>query len=332
MVMAQQSPPDVDALTREAFRLLNKARREAGLAPLRLDPNLSLLAYRHSREQANRGQVSHRSVEFGLSSERRVRISYPTVPRLAENVARNRTVERLHEGLLRSEGHRRNRLDPGFTDVGVGVAWDGNYALYLTEIFVTSADGKPLEPPPAFYFDAPPGSYERRDDPRAEVGDLTITVRAPGPDNPEYWTDRGINAYFAGDLEAAESAFRKALEIKHDYHYASYNLARVLIAAGSPEEAAPLLDELIGRDPDDLDAIATRGTAALFLERYEEAAELFRRVLRSRRDDAGGWYNLGLALELQGRPADATTAYREALAIDPGLLAAQAALGRLRRR
>ncbi len=329
---AQQAAPDLDALAAEALRLLNVSRIEAGLARLRLDPTLSLLAYRHSQEQVDGGRVTHHSSEFGLSTERRVRISFPNVPRLAENVARNRSVEHLHESLLASEGHRRNRLDPAFTDVGIGLAWDGSYTLYLTEVFVTSTDGGPLGEPLAYYFDASPGAYERRDDPRVEQGAQTITIGNPNADDPEYWTSRGINDYRAGDLDAAEAAFRKALELKADYHYAEYNLARVLIAGGSPREAADLLDGLIESDPGDLDAIATRGTASLFLENYAEAVDFFRRVLRQRTRDAGAWYNLGLSLEFLDRLADAETAYRQALDVDPELTAARIGLARVIRR
>ncbi|MGD8817484.1 MAG: tetratricopeptide repeat protein [Acidobacteriota bacterium] len=329
---AQDSAPDVDALAEQALHLLNEVRVEAGLSPLRSDPSLTLIAQRHSREMANRGRVSHHSAEFGLSSERRVHIAFPQVPRLAENVARNRTVEGLHAGLMASVGHRRNRLDPLFTDVGIGIAWDGAYALYLTEVFVTAPGPGPLGTPVAFYFDAAPGSYERRDDPRVEEARQTIVIGPPGPEDPEHWTNLGIEQYQAGDLDAAENSFRRALELDGDYHYASYNLARVLIANGSPEEAIGLLDPLIERDPADFDAVTTRGTASLFLEEYAEAAEYFRRVLRARPQDANTWYNLGLSLELMDRPVDAEHAYLEAIRINPGLTAAQAGLGRVRRR
>lgn len=325
----QQAAPDLHALATEALHLLNASRIEAGLDRLRLDPTLSLLAYHHSQEQVAGGRVTHHSSEFGLSTERRVRISFPHVPRLAENVARNRSVEHLHESLLASEGHRRNRLDPAFTDVGIGLAWDGSYTLYLTEVFVTSTDGGPLGKPVAYYFNASPGTYERRDDPRVEQGAQSITIGSPRPDDPEYWTNRGINDYRAGDLDAAEAAFRKALELNDDYHYAEYNLARVLISSGSLRQAVDLLDGLIESDPGDLDAIATRGTASLFLENYAEAADFFRRVLRQRARDAGAWYNLGLSLEFLDRLADAETAYRQALDIDPELTAARIGLARV---
>jgi tetratricopeptide (TPR) repeat protein len=204
--------------------------------------------------------------------------------------------------------------------------------LYLTEIFVTAAAPGPLGEPTAYYYDAPPGSYERRENPRVEQGPQTIIVGAPGPDDPEYWTNLGIDAYIAGDLQRAEASFRSALELNADYHYAKYNLARVLISNESVNEAVALLDELIERDPDDSDAIATRGTAALFLEDYAAAAELFRQVLRVRSGDANNWYNFALTLEYLDRPRDAEVAYREALDLDPGLTAAAAGLARVRRR
>jgi uncharacterized protein YkwD len=324
------SAEDLEGLAREAFGLLNQSRIEAGLEPLELDPSLSLLASHHSREIAYRGRVSHHSTEYGLSTERRVRIAFPDVPRLAENVARNRTVTRLHAALLSSPGHRRNRMDPEFTHVGIGLARGGEVALYLTEVFVTSTSG-PLGDPVAFYFDAAPGTYEARDNPRVEQGPRTITVGPPGPDDPEYWTDRGIGAYGEGRLDDAEEAFRKALELKPDYDYAKYNLARVLISNEAVEEAATLLDELIETDPDDIDAIATRGTAAIFLNDFSAAAEYFRRVLRERPRDANNWYNFGLALEYQDRPRDAAVAYREALDINPNLTAAAVGLARVTR-
>ncbi len=329
---AQETSIDPEEPSWQAFELLNESREEAGLAPLRWNPSLSLLAIRHSQEQANRHRVSHHSYEFGLSTQRRVLISFPHVRRLAENVGRNRSVELLHEALLRSEGHRRNRMDPEFTHVGIGVVRADRYSLYLTEIFVTAPAGDTLSQPAAFYFDAPPGSYERRDDPRVEFDTEKIIVGPPGPDDPEHWTGIGIDAYQSGDLAAAEEAFRTALELTPDYFYAKYNLARVLLDSGSPADAVVLLDELLERDAGDLDAVVTRGNAALLLQDFAAAENYFRRVLSERPADAASWYDLGLALEYQDRRSEAEAAYRQALQIDPGLRPAQVGLGRVLRR
>lgn len=328
---AQDTLADLGELSRQAFELLNASRAEADLAPLRWDPSLSRLAVRHSRDQANRRRVSHHSYEFGLSTERRIHISFPHVPRLAENVARNRSVESLHEALLRSPGHRRNRMDPEFTHVGIGLARVDPYVLYLTEIFVTAPPHGTLDQPVAFYFDAAPGSYEQRDDPRVELAGQTIIVGPPGPDDPEHWTVIGINAYESGELAAAEEAFRTALALDPGYFFAQYNLARVLVDSGAAAAAVGLLDELLERDPGDLTALVTRGNAALLLEDFAAAEGYFRTVLSERPADAVSWYGLGLALEYQDRRADAEAAYRQALRADPTLRAAQVGLGRVMR-
>lgn len=330
--VSAQSTADLDELAALALQLLNEARLEAGLRPLQPEPGLTRVAASHSREQAERGRVGHRSDEYGLTTERRVKISYPTVLRLAENVGRDRTVPKLHEALMASDGHRRNRLDPQFTHVGIGLALQHDYVLYITEVFVAAPSGGDLDDPVAFYFDAAPGSYEEREGARAEMTGQVFRVGAPGPDDPEYWTNLGVNEFERGDAVQAEEHFRHALELKHDYDYARYNLARVLVNQGRPVEAAALLDELLETNPDDLDARLSRGTAALLLQDFSGAERAFRRVLEARPDQASAWYNLGLALEYSDRRADAESAYRKALDLDPGLRAAQVGLGRVIRR
>jgi len=332
-VPVAQQPEELEELARRALELLNRARDEAGLPALERDPTLEILARHHSREQATLGRVSHHSYEFGLSSERRLRIAFPTLPRLAENVARNRSIGRLHGALMASAGHRRNRLDPEFTHVGIGVARRGDYAIYLTEVFATApGDRGSLGKPVAFYFDAAPDAYEPRPDPRVSASPETYTIGPPGPEHAEHWTNVGIEGFQSGDLEAAEAGFRKALELQPDYDYARYNLAKTLNGAGRPAEAVALLDELLAANPGDLDARATRGSAALLLQDYRAAEADFQLVLQGRRRDAAAWYNLGMALEYQERSADAETAYRQAIHLDPELHAARAGLQRLRKR
>jgi Flp pilus assembly protein TadD len=326
---APQSSSEPAAL---AFALLNEARIANGLSPLRYDLGLARIAAHHSQEQAARERVGHNSDEYGLSTERRVRITYPTVPRLAENVARNSTVERLHAALLRSEGHRRNRMDPRFTHVGIGIAMEHEHLMYLTEIFVTAPPEGDLGDPVTFYFEATPGSYEREEAPLADASTEVFRVGPPGPNDPEHWTNLGIDAFSRGNTEAAEAHFRRAIELKDDYVYARYNLARVLVNQGRPAEAVELLDEILEANPDDYDARVTRGTAALLLQDFSGAEAAFRRVIEARPQNAAAWYNLGLALEYSERRAEAEAAYRQALEIDPDLRAAQVGLGRVIRR
>jgi uncharacterized protein YkwD/Flp pilus assembly protein TadD len=327
---AQATPEEIARLEADALALLNAARLEEGLPLLILDTPLTEIARRHSQELAERGVVSHHSNMYGLSTERRIRVTYPEVPRLGENIARNRTIARAHEGLMRSPGHRANCLDPSFTHVGIGVARSGRYALYLTQVFVQAgpaAMGQATER----YFDAEPTSYERREEPRVVVETQTYRVAPPGPEGPEYWTLEGIHAFSNGDLEAAESHFRRALEIQPEYAFALYDLSRVLIRRQKSDEAAILLDGYLATYPNDVDAWQVRGSAALLSQNYETAETAYRTVLRERPREASAWYNLGLALEYQGRLPEAGAAYSQALHIDPVLHAARAGLARLQR-
>lgn len=326
----QNPEDDIARLEMEALVLLNETRAEHGLPLFVLDEPLSEVARRHSQELAERGVVSHHSNLFGLTTEGRIRITYPDVPRLGENIARNRSIAGAHQGLLNSPGHRANRLDPNFTHVGIGVARSGLYALYLTEVFV-QAGGAPMGRASDRYFDSEPASYERTEAPRVLMGRQTFTVGAPGPEGPEYWTMEGIHAFSEGDLETAEANFRRALEIQPEYAFALYDLSRVLVRLQKSEEAAALLDDYLINYPDDLDAWQVRGTAALLVQDYPMAETAYRTVLRQRPLEASAWYNLGLALEYQERPSEAGAAYSQALHIDPVLHAAQAGLARLQR-
>jgi uncharacterized protein YkwD/Flp pilus assembly protein TadD len=330
LATAQATQDEVARLEAEALALLNEARLEEGLLPLVLDVPLSEIARRHSQELAERGVVSHHSNLYGLSTERRIRVTYPDVPRLGENIARNRTIARAHEGLMSSPGHRANCLDPSFTHVGIGVARSGRYAIYLTEVFVQARAGQ-MGKATARYFDAEPTSYARQEEPRVVLGKQTYRVAAPGPEGPEYWTLEGIRAFSDGDLEAAEAHFRRALEIQPEYAFALYDLSRVLIRRQKSGEAATLLDEYLTVYPEDLDAWRVRGTAALLLQDYSTAETAYRTVLQERPREASAWYNLGLALEYQERVSEAGAAYSQALHIDPVLHAARAGLARLQR-
>lgn len=343
LLVAPVAPPPTAATSTEAAQpeaqrvedrvrmLLNEARRAHGLPPLPGDSQLDRLARQHSLEMARTGRVSHYSERYGLGTERRVRLAYPEVQDLAENVARNRSAERLHHGLISSPGHRRNRLDPDFTHVGVGVAFRGSHEIYLTEIFITAPRGTPLGAPEVIYTDLPPDSVERQEQPRATAEVDVFTVGGPGEDDPETWTLRGIRQFERGEYRAAARSFRKALDLQPGYTFARYNLARALLRHGRPGEAREVLEPLLTEDPDDMDARFTYGTASLLAAEYEAAESAFRRVLSRRPRDADAWYNLGLALEYRDRREAAVNAYAQAIHLDPEMEDARAALQRLRR-
>jgi Flp pilus assembly protein TadD len=279
---------------------------------------------------ARRGLVSHHSYEFGIGTQTRVQLAFPRVYQFAENVSVNGDPDRLHRGMMNSRGHRLNRMDPSFTHVGIGVARGTDGRLFLTELFVRVADPSQLELV-ALYPRVPPEELPHEEALTGQVIDEAVIVPPPTPEDPEYWTHRGIDAYAEGRYAAAVEQFRNALEIDPDYRFARFDLGRALIAAGRPGDALAELDLFLQAHPEDVDAWRSRGSALLLLQDYARAESAFRKVLSQQMTDAGAWYNLGLSLEYQDRPRDAENAYAQALHLDPTLSAAAIGLQRVRR-
>lgn len=326
----ESSPAEAD-LAAELLELLNTAREDVAAAPLQSSATLAHLAYQHAREMATRGAVTHHSHLYGVSTSTRVKTAFPTVMQFGENVASNRTPSALHSALMRSSGHRANRLDPTFTHAGIGIARANEHQLYLAEVFVRIASDEQIASIEVLYSELAPADLPGDAPEYGQARSDALRIGAPNEDNPAYWTQRGIDAYRVGRFGEAIRHFREALRLDPDYRFASFDLARALIADGHSEEALDILDKHLQAHPDDLDAWSSRGAAALMLQRYAEAEEAYRNVLVGRARDAGSWYNFGLALEMQGDMDGAERAFRQALSVDPELAAAEIALARVQR-
>lgn len=114
--------------------LINAERAAVGLPSLEMDPELSTVARFHGIEMFHEGYFSHESPITGTPFDRlRARgISY----RLAgENLAFAPDVERAHEGLMDSPGHRANILEPGYRRVGIGVIESDTHGSMYVQVF-----------------------------------------------------------------------------------------------------------------------------------------------------------------------------------------------------
>ena len=325
-------PTAEDARLADEVRvLLNEARTQADLGALRQHPHLDRLACQHAREMAVRGSVTHHSHLYGVSTRTRFKLAFPDLHQFGENVAVNRDPGALHRALMKSTAHRLNRMDPSFTHVGVAVARAGKYQLYLTEVFARVFDEAPLAEIVVLYTELAPDALAHDEPTYGEVVGETVRIGPPTEDNPEFWTQRGIDAFNARRFAEAIELFSRSIEIDSGYEYAHYNLARAYLGNGEPDAALAILQRQTARHPDDVEAWNSTGAALLLLQRFEEAVNAFNHVLRLRARDAGSWYNLGLAHEMQGNFDDAERAYRQALHAEPDLVAAAAALERVRR-
>lgn len=114
--------------------MVNQARAEAGLAPLKVDPQLVKTARMKSQDMINLGYFSHQSPTYGSPFDlmRSQGVSYRYA---GENLAGAPTVERAHTGLMNSQGHRANILNPNYTRIGIGVIDGGRYGKMFTQHF-----------------------------------------------------------------------------------------------------------------------------------------------------------------------------------------------------
>lgn len=113
-------------------RKINLARSAASVGKLSLDPELSRVARKHTREMVNRDSLYHTPSD--VLSRRVTRWI-----ELGENVGFGGGVESLHDAFMDSTAHRDNVLHDSFRHVGIGVAKkDGR--MWVTVIFESKED------------------------------------------------------------------------------------------------------------------------------------------------------------------------------------------------
>lgn len=163
----------------------------------------------------------------------------------------------------------------------------------------------------------------------------------------------GVQAFEAGAWDAAEAAFRAALQALPDRPSTLMNLAATLTRLGRPAEALPLLDQALAAEPVSTEALCHRGAAlaaqgqaepavaaydqalalspglapahfqrALLLNalgRPEQALAALERLTALRPADGEAWFHRGQTLQALGRADDALRSYDRALALDAGV-------------
>lgn len=121
-------------------------------------------------------------------------------------------------------------------------------------------------------------------------------------------------------------------ESKPDDLEAWQNLARAryraaLLNASFYKSALAALDRVDELDPDNLEAIRTRGNIAYDMRRFDEAETYFERYLELDPDDLGVRTDLGTTVLFQEDPERAKKLYRAVLADDPDFGQAHVNLG-----
>jgi uncharacterized protein YkwD len=147
----EQAAADVAGIGVEAFEkqmvdLTNQVRTQAGLSPLTPSPELRKVALAHSQEMRDLGYFSHYSPTPGRYDVlARYRLILKKVPfLLGENLARrygtensltSANIQDTFNGLMRSETHRRNILEPRYQEIAVAIVVNERGDYWMTQLF-----------------------------------------------------------------------------------------------------------------------------------------------------------------------------------------------------
>ncbi len=118
--------------------LTNKERERAGLAPLVVNMKLMRAARAHSANMARQNVLTHEL--DGKSPMHRIRDAHYRHGEYGENCAGgSRTPVDAVRGWLNSEGHRENMMNPGFKEIGIGMAVGKQGRKFWTQVFAEPA-------------------------------------------------------------------------------------------------------------------------------------------------------------------------------------------------
>lgn len=119
----------------EAISLVNKERKNNGLAELRVDPILSKIALLKGEDMIRRGYFAHDTPEGRRPWEWISKTEYDYVY-AGENLAMDfSSAELIHEAFMKSPTHRKNILNDKYRDIGIAVV-SGEMLGHDTDILI----------------------------------------------------------------------------------------------------------------------------------------------------------------------------------------------------
>ena len=117
-----------------AWNLLNEDRIANGLSPLPLDEELCRLARIKSADMKQNNYFAHVSPTYGNATAMLQHFGY-SFKGVGENIAHRATVTKSQAAFMSSIGHRANILGRQWDRVGIGVIYDDNGFVYVTQLF-----------------------------------------------------------------------------------------------------------------------------------------------------------------------------------------------------
>lgn len=151
---------------------INASRAAAGLPPLTVSEELSVLADLHSARMASSGTIYHSSDVGGA-----VGSVYANWTRAGENVGMGSTVESIHAAMLASPTHAAN-IYGDYNLLGVGVYTNPGGVMFVTQLFAKAVvESSVVVTEPAPEVVAEPAAAPAV----TEVTEVTEVAPAPSP-------------------------------------------------------------------------------------------------------------------------------------------------------
>jgi Tfp pilus assembly protein PilF len=149
------------------------------------------------------------------------------------------------------------------------------------------------------------------------------------PEDYDTWINLGAVELERGELAAARARFEACLARRPDDPDAHFDLGLVFQRAGDAAAAERSFRAALALAPDHVESWSNLGQVLLGTERVPEALTAFARVVELAPDDPFAHFNLAVARRRAGDRAGARSAFERALALEPGLEPARAALDEL---
>ena len=129
----------VPAIEDRVYALANEARTAAGVAPLERMSELDAVARGWSTTLATQGRDLAHNPDYSAQIPAGWSAAAENVAWMGETrvVPGDTVAVAVHQGWMDSAGHRENLLNPGYTRIGVGVAFSPDHGYYLTQNFAT---------------------------------------------------------------------------------------------------------------------------------------------------------------------------------------------------
>jgi hypothetical protein len=126
------------AAAEQLFALANQSRSQDGAGRLQWDRTLAAAALRHCEQMVREHALSHRfQGEPDLTARAAATGAHFSL--IEENIALGQYAAQIHEGWLRSPGHRRNLLSPEVDRVGIAVIEAGG-DMYAVADYARAVD------------------------------------------------------------------------------------------------------------------------------------------------------------------------------------------------